>query len=325
MVVPNNLTAIRQKVRNLTARNSVQQITDAEIDGYVNTYYLYDLPETLRLLKLKDIFTFVTIPNVERYPFPNEKYVTVEGPAYCAGQQMNYFQDNDQFYRQWPKINNIQIVATGDGTVGPYTFTIPGIPFMQSINSTLLATNAIGTDIRTLITANVADFTSVSVIDDGVGGFINGIVGTIDYISGQTTVTFPLAVPAGTQIRANTIPYVASLPRAMLMFQNEFILRPIPDKSYIVEINAFRFPTELANGADTPELNQWWQLLAYGASLKILADNGDWDNADKIRPYSEEQLRQVQRRTIKQQTNQRSATIYNRSGYYSLGNFYPFI
>lgn len=325
MTVPNNLTAIRQKVRNLTARNSVQQITDAEIDGYINTYYLYDMPETLRLLKLKDVFTFITIPNVERYPFPNEKYVTVEGPAYCAGQQLNYFQDNDQFYRQWPKINDIQIVATGNGTAGPYTFTIPGIPFMQSINTTALATNAIGTDVRVLITANVANFTSVNVIDDGVGGFINGVVGTINYITGAVTVTFPLAVPAGTQINANTIPYVASLPRAMLMFQNEFILRPIPNSSYIVEVNAFRFPTALANASDTPELNQWWQMLAYGAALKVLIDNGDTENADKVRPYLEEQLRMVQRRTIKQQTNQRSCTIYNNYGYYSYSNFYPFI
>jgi hypothetical protein len=323
MTLPNNLEAIITKVRNLTARNSDQQITDQQIIGYINTYYLYDMPESLRLLKLKDVYSFITTPNVEYYPFPSEQYITVEGPAYCGGQQMNYFQDNDQFYRQWPKINNLQIVATGNGTAGPYTFYIPGTPFMQSINTVGLPNNYTGTDIRVLLSANIAEMESTSVIDNGMGGFV-AAPGSIDYITGMVTVTFPAIVPPGAPINSSTIPYVASLPRAILMFQNQFILRPIPDQSYLVEVNAFRFPTQLINDADTPELFQWWQLLAYGAAIKILSDNADWDNANAIRPYLEEQLRMVQRRTIKQQTNQRSQTIYNQSGYYSVDGFYPF-
>ncbi len=53
MVTPNTLADIRKKVRNLTARQADEQITDAQIDQYINTYYLYDMPESLRLLKLK--------------------------------------------------------------------------------------------------------------------------------------------------------------------------------------------------------------------------------------------------------------------------------
>ena len=39
-----DLTTIRTKVRNVTAMQSVSEITDAEIDSYINTYYIYDFP-----------------------------------------------------------------------------------------------------------------------------------------------------------------------------------------------------------------------------------------------------------------------------------------
>lgn len=343
MVTPNTLDDIRTKVRRLTARPSPTQITDAEIDGYINTYYLYDMPESLRLLKLKDVFTFYTVPQQEVYQLDNANYITVEPPAYVAGQQVQYFQDIDLFYREWPKDNFIQQVATGNGTAGPYVGTmsgnpfssVSGTPFMSSINPTGL----IGKDIRMIFSANTSNpanppsvATSTSVIDDGMGNLINptnnAILGTVNYTTGAFSVTFPASVPADQPINADVIPYVASQPRAMCFFQNQFILRPIPDQTYICEITAFRYPTALADtegGSPSPELKFWWQLLAYGAALKILTDNGDFENANAIQPYFTDQLLLVQRRTIKQQTNQRVSTIYSGNGAQPYANTYPYI
>ena len=63
------LANIRSKVRLVTARPSTDQLTDAQIDNYVNTYYLYDLPESMRLLNLLDHYSFTTNPNVDTYSF----------------------------------------------------------------------------------------------------------------------------------------------------------------------------------------------------------------------------------------------------------------
>ena len=340
MTAPSTLQDIRNKVRKLTARPSTDQISDAEIDNYINTYYIYDMPETLRLLKLKDTYTFTTQPNIEVYDFPNTQYITVEPPAYCGGQQIQYFQDNDLFYREWPKINFIQQVAVGNGTNGPYTGimnsgsnSFSAVPFLRSKNPT--GTNPPGNqgrDINVIISANISSSQATTAIDDGNGGFIDGttllpIPGTIDYINGNFTVTFSQAIPAGAQINADFIPYVASLPRSIMLYQNQFFLRPIPDKAYIVQVNAFRFPTTFATTSpnQTPELNQWWQLLAYGAALKILVDNADFENAENFRPYYTEQLLQVQRRTVKLLSNQRSSTIYSNQGSYPYSNLYPYI
>lgn len=331
MAAPNNLLAIRNKVRLLTARSSQAQLSDAAINQYINTFYLYDLPESLRLLKLKDIFTFTTIPNVEAYPFDNTNYITVEPPCYVAGQQIQYFQDLDLFYREWPKINYFQIIGSGNGTNGPYTGVLQATPFMRSINTLPSPPpNLIGRDVRVLLSANTGSASATSAIDDGNGGFLDAttgaaLVGTIDYITGAYTVTFSAIVPAQEQINASTIPYVASLPRSICMYQNQFILRPIPDVAYIVEINAFRYPTSLLADNDSPELAFWWQLLAYGAARKILTDNGDYENAAAQEPYFLEQLAFVQRRTIKQLSTQRASTIYSNDSSYPYSNLYPYI
>ena len=54
-MVSANLNTIRLKVRRLTARPSPNQISDQEIDDYINTFYVYDFPEHLRMLNLKVI------------------------------------------------------------------------------------------------------------------------------------------------------------------------------------------------------------------------------------------------------------------------------
>lgn len=332
MVVPNTLVDIRAKVRKLTARLSPDQISNAEIDQYVNTYYLYDMPESLRLLKLKDIFTFTTNPNQEAYPIAaqqsllNDSYMTFEPPAYVGGQLIQYFQDVTEFYNQWPKNNYIQQFSTGNGTNGPYTATLTGTPFMRSINPLVKP----GRDIRTLFSANITTSTTTSALDDGNGGLFDPatglpLVGNINYITGAINITFAAVVPAGVAINATTIPYTASWPRAMLFYQNQFIMRPIPDKAYIVEINAFRYPTALLANNDQPELAFWWQLLAYGAARKILVDNGDYENVQAQEPYFLEQLAYVQRRTLKLLSTQRAQTIYGGQGSAPFSNLYPYI
>lgn len=329
MGVPNTLADIRTKVRRLSGRPSSDDISATEIDQYINTYYLYDMPESLRLLKLKDTFTFTTQPNVEVYPFDNAQYITVEPPCYVRGIQAQYFQDLDLFYREWPKDNYIQIVSVGDGTAGPFTGVVTGTPFLRSVN--ISATSVIGRDVRVLFSANTSGSTATSAIDDGNGGFVDAttgiaLVGTIDYITGAFTITFSSAIPVDENINASVIPYAASAPRTICMYQNQFYVRPIPDKAYIVEINAFRYPTSLINNGDQPELDFWWQLLAFGAARKILIDNADFESVAAMEPYFLEQLAYVQRRTIKQLTNQRASTIYNNSGSgYPYSNLYPYI
>ena len=86
------LAIIRSKIRQVINLPSPSDITDAEIDGYINTFYLYDLPEHLRLLNLKTVYSFYTVANQHIYTFPRNQYLTIEGPIYVAGYQQQLYQ-----------------------------------------------------------------------------------------------------------------------------------------------------------------------------------------------------------------------------------------
>lgn len=415
MTTPNTLADIRTKVRNLTGRPSDAQMTNAAIDRYVNTYYLQDMPESLRLLKLEDVYTFTTTPNVDVYAFPSNAYTTVKPPVYVAGQQMQWFADNDIFYRQWPKLSYITQVATGNGTVGPYSGVIAQRPFLTSVNtlpvlngktetygargagntifavslfstptypgsivvtdgttvftddglggfiitggtgtvnavtdyvtgsinitfttaspgatltadySQIIRSNNAGKVQNILFTANDVALGSIDASDDGFGNILVPGSGTVNDVTGAFTVNFPAAITAGVPIYAEIVPYVASRPRSILFFQNQFTLRPVPDKAYVVEINTQRVPTELINATDTPEIDQLWQLLAFGAAQKILVDNGDFEVAEKMRPYFEQQMILAQRKTIRANAAQRASTIFDGTSGNAYSNLYPYI
>lgn len=320
MAAPNTLSAIRSKVRLLTARGSQNQISDETIDQYINTYYLYDMPEALRFLKLQDVFTFYTQENIDTYSWPAQTYTSCGPPVYSSGQQMQFFNDSDSFYRTWPKIQYIQQIASGNGTSGPYTGTITGTPFLRSVNA---ATN-ISQVINVTLTGPTVNGTS-TVSDDGNGGILAPGNGSIDYETGAVTVTFPTAITNAGAIYAEVIPFSAAQPRMILFYQNQFTLRPVPDKGYSISIQAYRVPTNLLNDNDTPELYEWWQLLAFGAARKILVDNGDYEFAAQMTPYYDEQFLLVLRRTLNQLTPQRTSTIYSETNSYPYSNLYPYI
>jgi hypothetical protein len=336
MPAPNTLQDIINKVRRITGRPSAAEITNDQIINYINTFYIYDMPEHLHLQSLRYNYQFITNPNQQVYDFPKELYLTNMPPVFIAGYQSYMTQSRENFFRINPKLMmNQASVATGNGTPGPYTFTLTQTPITRGFKPNppgAYSTSVIGTnsdiapkDINwnVLISSNISNTSCTSVVDDGKGNLfdINAAssdpataIGTIDYFTGAVTVTFTSNIPNGTPINAQYVPYVASRPQSVVFYQDQFILYPIPDQAYTVSFEAYKYPTAFLSGvadlATSPQLAEWWQLLAYGAADKIFADNGDIENLQKFRPLLDEQMKLVTRRTIVQQTSERSATIY---------------
>jgi hypothetical protein len=319
-MMPTTLAGIRDKVRRVTARTSNLQLSDDDINNYINTVLLYDFPEIFRLQKLKESYRFQTVPNIDTYDLPLDTYLTFEPPAYVAGQPVAWFQEPDAFYRSWPKINYIQQLSSGNGGVGPYTGTVTNTPFLRSVNPSSVTSSTR----NVIISANTSFATATTAYDDGNGGFV-GASGTIDYQTGSVSITFDVAIPFGNAINIQVIPYVASMPRSFLLFQSQLVFRPVPDQAYEVQMTCYRRPIELLEDASSPELLEWGQAIAYGAALKIFADYGDMEQLAAVRPLYDEQLILINRRTLVQLRNQRAATIYTDQNNYPFGNYYPYI
>jgi len=329
------LQMIIAKVRRLTGSSDTFQLPDVPntsdpysvgITDYINSFYLYDFPAEFRALKLKDKYTFDTINGVDTYAFDSENFTTVEMPCYCAKREIQLFQDPWSFYGvnfNWQYQNNF---TTGDGTAGPYSGFTSAKPILRSVNNNPTAlTYPVSRVQNILITANTSNST-VNVTDDGNGNLIGDCLsgGTIDYANGSiTNLIFSTSIPSGNNIQIQYNPYQASIPLSILFFQNQFTLRPVPDRGYTIELVAYRQPSQaLANTAafqGNPELSEWWECIAVGAAKKIYEDRLDSDGVALMDKMLSERYQVAQTRTYAQLGKQRVNTIFADQLNYNYG------
>lgn len=335
-----SLSAIQQKVRRLTRSPSLQQLSQDDLNQYINTFILYDFPEHLRLFSLRTTLTFYTQPYVDTYqtitdpsfstnPLYNfqNKYLTVHPTIYVAGIPVYWTQYRDVFYGNYPQTNFVfNTLFQGNGTTGPFVGNLEQFPVLQ--NSVLFSALDISGAAMQVIDYPVTDsFTGMPSNTVGALG-IPGVpqelpspYGQINYQTGAYTLLFP----ANTMNSDTNIVYgegqfyQPGLPISCLYFDNKFTLRPVPDKSYTVQLEADIRPTELLDSGKSPQLEQWWQFISYGAALKIFQDRMDLDSVQLIMPEFQAQMDMVNRTNLVQQANERTVTIYTQGKNYGWG------
>jgi len=322
MAVLNDLDTIRIKIRRLTRSPSEAQITDDQIDDYINTFILYDFPEHVRLFTTRTKFSFYTQPYVDIYdtntdlatsPLYNFRnvYTTVHTPAYIDGYDAKLSQSEAEFYGIYPKTSSVKaLVATGDGATVDFDGTLSAHPVTQE-NVMFTSVDANGNGIILVDEPEIDPVTG----QRGVNGDLivpNAVaaVGTINYYTGVYDLTFPVAPDDGATIYSHTLPYSAARPNTILYYNNIFTVRPIPDKVYKITMEAYKRPTELLFDDQVPGLEQWASYIAYGAAKKVFEDRMDTESIEKIMPEFKQQEILCLRRTIVQQSDERTDTIY---------------
>jgi hypothetical protein len=330
------LDKIRIKVRRLTRSLSPAQLTDTQIDEYINTFVLYDFPEHLRLFNLYETFEFFTQPYIETYKtstvltnpmydFKNRK-ITVHPPIYVAGNQAQFLESREQFYRLYPKINQISSIGPkGNAVKQDFTGVInsqqSNLPSNFKQNITLLRENVLFSSIDlngnglamidypispTIGNLYVPGGAPLDLINKDPNNYIN-------YLTGQFKVTFVAAPGNGAPINSQSVAVQPSRPLTVLFFDGEFTVRPVPDQPYRVNMEVYVQPTEfLSNpGTQVPKLDEWAQYIAYGAAKKVFEDRMDVESIQMIMPEFKKQETLIQRRTIVQMTSQKVATIFD--------------
>lgn len=358
--LPNTLGDIITKVRRITKSPNQNQITDSQIIQYINTYYIYDFPEELRLKNTFTNWVFTTQPNQETYAFPTDLYTSIEPPLYINGYQSFFTQSQDSFYLLYPRLGLTGTFAYGNGTVGPYTFTLSNAPVLQNNVVIGVIDNAGNNVYASDVPSPSYAFLPPSPLPTISGALIGPGVAVnpsypalstsfINYVTGQVTITFNNPIPNGNPITTQTVPYNPSRPVAALFYQDTLFLRPIPDGFYQVSIAAYQVPFTLltatsdanigisgqeaigpgfnnsGNASDAtllPQIRQWWQLIALGAAMKIFEDKGDLENMQRFFPSYDGQRRLALRRTLVEMANERTATIYTEQTQYGISNFF---
>lgn len=349
------------KTRKLTGSSNSFQTTDSYIVQQMHSFYSYDLPAKFRSLKLKDIYTFTTNVGQDVYSFNSEFYVTVNQPCYCSKRELRFFTDPWNFYGvnyNWQQFTNFEV---GNGTSGPYSGNTTAFPLIASVNNdpgTSANQNLYFPQSRVqniLITANVIGANGVgqtqNVTDDGQGNLIQifqtsntsnkeygwtyyrqyasstpTIPGnaTINYQTGAITgLVFANPIPAGTPIQIQYNPKQFSIPLAIMFYQNQFTLAPVPDAGYTIELTCYRQPIQALLAADmsgNPELSEWWEILSVGAAKKIFEERLDSDGVIFIDKMLKERYDVIETRTYAQIGQQRINTIYTDQLQYNYGS-----
>jgi len=137
---------------------------------------------------------------------------------------------------------------------------------------------------------------------------------TINYQTGEITgLTFAEPIPEGTPIQIQYNPKQFSIPLAIMFYQNQFTLCPTPDAGYTVELTCYRQPIQALLAADqtgNPELSEWWEILAVGASKKIFEERLDSDGVIFIDKMLKERYDIIETRTYAQIGQERISTLY---------------
>ena len=333
-VAPGNTTVdyIRKKVRRLTTTSSESSLPTADIDQYINNFYLNDFPYGIKLDQMRSVYTFYTEPYRDRYPLDVNYSQGVRGPMYVDGIQGTIQKDRQQFYNIWPKFPTKLQPAAGDGVTQAFAFTVPG-PFISNAVtlgtvSTTGAPITISDDgqgnlyyrfpngVTSVPAANqnpgIPGMLNVNTGDPGLTNSI--LVGTVNYVTG--VFAFDLSgtglIPAAGQYFTLWVSqYQTGRPYFLLFWNNELTIRPIPKLVHRIDVEIYLTPVQFMLSTDSPILNQWAKYLAYGASVDILFDRQDLDGVENLKPMLDKQEALVLERQATEEINTPNYTLFN--------------
>lgn len=266
------LDNIVAKVRNITGTPSSDQLTDNAVIDYINKYYSFVMPFELKEQITLENLLFKTNPGQDTYSFPGigGAFLTDQPMAYADGYPLIFYQDPDVFYQDWP----IQYAVDSIGTGPTVTFTNAGLQNPPLIPGSLFITDGV-----TVFQDNglgvFQQFYPISTQPTPVIPTPTSTTGSINYLTGVFSISFIKPPAASATIYAKYLGYQGDRPQGILFFQNNFVVRPVPDQVYQIQMQGYIQPTQLTLGSDVAIQAELGPLIAYGAALQIWEDRGD--------------------------------------------------
>ena len=349
MVSPSNSTLayIRRKVRRLTASASEASLSTSQIDEAVNNFYNFDFAYAIKLDVTRSVYTFYTQPNIDKYPLDVNYNQGVREPVYFEGIRGSFFKDRDSFFAMWPRWPTKFQPITGDGVTTAFSFTASATPFLRGevvlggvdVNGNAISVADDGNGNLQLQVPNPivsvpvqfnppatnAAIPGMKNINTADPGLLNvntqtnnpssipyaGGIGTVDYVNGIFNINFPVAPISGQQMTLWVSQYQTGRPYSLLLWNNYFIVRPVPKLIHKVEVETYLTPVQFMQTTDNPILNQWAKYIAMGAAIDILNDRQDLEGVENVGRMFKEQEALVLERNGVEEIGQRNATVFS--------------
>lgn len=320
---------IELTVRRLIAASGQSNMPSSVIQQATNTYYNNDFPYGIKMDQMKSVYTFFTRPYIDRYPIDVNYIQGIRAPLFVDGIQGSFFKDRQAFFSVWPRFPTIFNSLSGNGIQKIFSGNIPG-PILSKefvlggtdINGNAISVNDDGFGNLRLQVPNPITSTPpayVAGLTNQIPGMYNtnlgnpGLnnvntqtatyqgVGNVNYVTGNFTINFPVAPADGTKLTGWASQYQPGKPYCLMFWNNELTIRPVPKLIHKIEIECYLSPVQFLNTTDSPILNQWWQLIAYGVAREILRQAQDFDGVENLREGFERQEALVlERQTVEE-------------------------
>lgn len=302
-----NLAGIRNKVRRVTGRLTNREISNSELDTYINQFYQYIFPADVKLERAHTFYEFVTLANVGTYEYP-DGYTNFEPIGKINEFDLYWYQDPNRFADQNPyNVSSISL-GTGDGVTTGFSGNASSFP--------ILPDSVIVADSKEIFEDTNTTWTTSNIVLTGT----EGGTGTINYESGAVTVTFNTAPSSGDDVRFSYIQFNPGRPTSVLLYDNKFTFYPIPDQSYKFKVKAYANNLVVDTNGDTqpffsvttdrPLLDEWGPAIAYGTAKAIHSDFGEIDAYAQTHALYQEQIGYILRRTDQNLLNTRSLPFF---------------
>ena len=228
---------------------------------YLNSFYQNQFFIDIGMNSIEKTWNFQTLPNVDEYSVSETYRLIKNKEVQLNGQFIEMYFDKVLFDSYYPDAYHIdETIGTGDGSTVAFTGTLDSDPVV--FNSMIVSDG-------------------VETFKDNGSGVLTGSLtgtGTITYSTGVYSVIFNTAPVDSANIYATYAEYTASQPSVVLFYDNILKFRPIPDKSYDINIQvAQRFAT-LTESSELPNAI-WGDALAYGTCVDILNRFGNEEDA----------------------------------------------
>jgi hypothetical protein len=326
------VAAMRKMVRRLTNSPNQSSLSNQDLDRAINTVYNQDFAYGVKIDQMRDVYTIYTQPFIDKYPLDVNYNQGVRAPVYFDGIQGGFYKDRAQFFNLWPRIATTLLPASGDGVTQAFSFTIPG-PFLRDevfIGS--VSTSGGPITVRddgqgNLYFLNTNPQTSVPPFNTNPAipgmynlntsnpGLVNPVlVGAVNYITGAFSIDFSLVstTPGASEpLTVKVSQYQPGRPYTLLFRNNEFTVRPVPDKIYKVEVEVYLTPIQFIETSNDPIVNQWWQYICFLAAMKIQRERNDFDSVDRLQEGAKNQENLVLSRQAVEEIGQPNFTIFN--------------
>lgn len=298
------LADIRTKVRQVTGRYSVFELSNDQLDNYINNYFQFTFPAELKLERFHSIYELETLSNQATYPYP-AGFINFEPPALIDRAELIWYQDPISFAEQNPYTINKVTIGIGDGATLGFS---GGSQFTPVLAGSIYVSDGVEVFTNTSTTWTTSNIT----LTGSLGG-----TGTANLSDGTVSVTFNTAPADGVNVVFSYINFVAGRPTAVLLYNNQFEFYPVPDQTYQFETKAYSdtlvitasgtTQTLFVNGTDAPLYQQWGPCIAYGAARDIHSDYGEMDAYAEVTTLYREQQAYALRRTNQNLLNERAA------------------